>query len=228
MADVKLLGSRSSPFVNRVQIALNSKSVNHVFLEEKFGSKSDILLRSNPVHKKIPVLIHGDKPICESLIIVEYIDQVWSSSPSILPSDPFDCAIARFWAAYVDDKLPSSMKQLRTAQRDDERLAAIEEMVGAMVLMEDAFVKCSTGKGFFGGDGIGYLDMALGSYLGWLRMVEKTVNVKLLDETKTPSLVGWAERFCSHDAVKDVIPGIDELMEVVAMHKAMAQAQSPN
>ena len=105
MASVKLIGDRPSPFVNRVQIALNLKSVDYDFLEETFGSKSELLLKSNPVHKKIPVLIHNDKPICESLIIVQYIDQVWASGPSILPSDPYDRAIARFWGAYIDIKV---------------------------------------------------------------------------------------------------------------------------
>ena len=104
--DVKVLGAWPSPYVIRPRIALNIKSVNYEFLEETFGSKSELLLQSNPVHKKIPVLIHGDKPICESMIIVEYIDEVWTSGPSILPSDPYDRAIQRFWAAYVDEKVP--------------------------------------------------------------------------------------------------------------------------
>ncbi|KAJ8547842.1 hypothetical protein K7X08_021078 [Anisodus acutangulus] len=62
------------------------------------SNKSELLLKSNPVHKKIPVFIHGDNTICESLVIVQY-------SPSILPSDPHDRAISRFWAAYIDDKV---------------------------------------------------------------------------------------------------------------------------
>jgi glutathione S-transferase len=104
-SEVKLLGAWPSPFVMRPRIALNIKAVEYDFLEETFGSKSQLLLQSNPVHKKVPVLIHADKPICESLIIVQYIDEVWTSAPSILPSDPYDRAIQRFWAAYVDDKV---------------------------------------------------------------------------------------------------------------------------
>lgn len=103
--EVKVLGGWPSPFVMRATIALNIKSVDYDFLPEKFGSKSELLLKSNPVHKKMPVLIHGDRPICESLIIVQYVDEVWTSGPSILPSDPYDRAIERFWAAYIDEKV---------------------------------------------------------------------------------------------------------------------------
>lgn len=112
--DVKVLGAWPSPFVMRARIALNLKSIDYEFLEETIGSKSQLLLQSNPVHKKVPVLIHGDKPICESLIIVQYIDEVWTSAPSILPSDPYDRAIQRFWAAYVDDKVGDEGMKERT------------------------------------------------------------------------------------------------------------------
>lgn len=102
---MKVLGAWPSPYVMRPRISLNIKSVDYEFLQEKLGTKTELLLKSNPVHKKIPVLIHGDKSICESLIIVEYIDEVWSSNHSIMPSDPYDRAIARFWAAYLDEKV---------------------------------------------------------------------------------------------------------------------------
>jgi glutathione S-transferase len=104
-SEVKLLGAWPSPFVMRAQIALNIKAVEYEFVLETLYPKSELLLQSNPVYKKIPVLFHADNPICESLIIVQYIDEVWTSAPSILPSDPYDRAIQRFWAAYVDDKV---------------------------------------------------------------------------------------------------------------------------
>lgn len=103
---VKLLGAWPSPFVMRARIALNLKHVSYDFLEEtNLATKSELLLKSNPVHKKIPVLIHNQNPICESLVIVEYIDDAWTSAPSILPSHPYDRATARFWAAYIDEKV---------------------------------------------------------------------------------------------------------------------------
>lgn len=79
--------------------------------------------------------------------------------------------------------------------------------------MEDAFAKCSNGRGFFGGETIGYLDIAFGCYLEWIKAVEKMAGIKALDDAKTPVLVGWAERFCSDDAVKEVMPEADKLIE---------------
>jgi len=104
---VRVIGLWPSPFVIRVLIALKLKGVKYELVEEVVGKKSELLLRSNPVHKKIPVLLHHGKPISESLIIVQYIDEVWSSDdvPAFLPADAYTRAVQRFWAQYVDDKV---------------------------------------------------------------------------------------------------------------------------
>ncbi|KAG8366269.1 hypothetical protein BUALT_Bualt17G0058900 [Buddleja alternifolia] len=102
--DVKLLGVWPSAFVNRVMMALKIKSIKYEFIETNPHEKTELLVKSNPVHKKIPVLFRGDEIICESLVIVQYIDDAWVDGPSILPSDPYDRAVARFWAAYIDEK----------------------------------------------------------------------------------------------------------------------------
>ncbi|KAM3358860.1 glutathione S-transferase U17 [Capsicum galapagoense] len=227
--DLKILGAWPSPYVMRPRIALNIKSLAYDFLEEQFGTKSDLLLKSNPIYKKIPVLIHDGKPICESLIIVQYIDENWTNSgPSILPSHPYDRAIARFWATYIDDKWFPSLRGIAAAQREDAKKAATELVVEGLVLLEDVFKNSSKGKKFFGGDTIGYLDIALGCFLGWLRVTEKMNNVMLLNESKTPGLYKWAEDFCADSAVKDVMPETDKLAEAakVILSKMRAQASS--
>ncbi|PHU02678.1 putative glutathione S-transferase GSTU6 [Capsicum chinense] len=102
---VKLLGVWASPYVNWVELALKIKSIESEFIQENMLNKSELLLKSNPVYKKIPVLFHDEKPICKSLVILQHIDEAWPSGPSILPSDPYDRAIAWFWASYIDEKV---------------------------------------------------------------------------------------------------------------------------
>ncbi|XP_047318145.1 glutathione S-transferase U17-like [Impatiens glandulifera] len=226
---VKLLGLSASPYVNRVQIALNLKSIEYEYLQETFGTKSELLLKSNPVYKKMPVMIHDDKPISESLIIVQYIDDQWSSSgPTILPTDPYDRAIARFWAAYVDDKVFPSLIECSMAAKDG-KTAILERMKGGFSLLEEAFVKSSKGNSvYFGGENIGYLDIALGSLLGWVKAWEKMADFKLLEESNTPNLVLWAQSFLSHEAVKGLIPETDEIVGFAIKLAAMAKSQPSN
>ncbi|CAN6303281.1 unnamed protein product [Urochloa humidicola] len=101
---LQLLDFWVSPFGQRCRIALAEKGLPYEYLEQDLGNKSELLLRSNPIHKKIPVLVHDGRPICESLIIVQYIDEAFPGSP-LLPSDPYARAQARFWADYVDKKV---------------------------------------------------------------------------------------------------------------------------
>uniref|UniRef100_A0A0D9XKR0 glutathione transferase n=1 Tax=Leersia perrieri TaxID=77586 RepID=A0A0D9XKR0_9ORYZ len=218
--EVRLLGSWASPFVLRVMVALRLKVVEYEMQQETLGNKSELLLRSNPVHKKIPVLLHNGKPISESLIIVQYIDEIWASTPAILPSDPYRRAVERFWGEYIGDKFSQVIRVLRgSVPGDKDKMAG--EMFTALQYLEEAFVSCSQGKQYFGGDSISYLDIAAGSHLAWIKAVEKISGIKLLDEARFPNLFAWADRFCAHPAVVDVMPDPDKLVEFTVKHAAM-------
>ncbi|KAJ0982799.1 hypothetical protein J5N97_011054 [Dioscorea zingiberensis] len=215
--EIKVLGTWPSPFVIRVKIALNVKGLVYEFLEEVEGYsvKSELLLKSNPVYKKVPVLIHGGKPVSESLVIVQYIEDAFpiNNGASLLPSDPYDSAIARFWAVYIDEKWSPSLIGILKVKAKEAKEELMKQVQDGLELLEEAFIKCSKGKRWFNGESIGYLDIALGGHMGWLKATEKLEKVKLLDEEKTPNLFAWAEGFCSDDAVKKVMPENEKFVE---------------
>ncbi|GJN18656.1 hypothetical protein PR202_gb05838 [Eleusine coracana subsp. coracana] len=216
-AAVRVVGGWASPFVMRVCVALRLKGVPYEFLQEELGTKSRLLLASNPVHKKMPVLLHGSRPVCESLVILQYVDEAFAgatgSSP-ILPADPYDRAAHRFSADYADAKLPTPLRILRGMIGGDKAKAA-EQVAVALARLEEVFVVECDGKGrrYFGGDDIEFLDIVLGSYVGWFRAAELVTGRPVLDEATAPRLAAWAARFCAHEAVRDVMPDAARLVE---------------
>ncbi|OAY85370.1 Glutathione S-transferase U18 [Ananas comosus] len=230
--EVKLLGrSWGCPYVIRARIALELKGVSYDYVVEQLGEKkSELLLKSNPVYKKVPVLIHNDRPICESAIIVQYIDEVWAGTgPSILPSDPYERAIARFWTGYIDDTWFPALLKIIKVKTEKEKAEALEQSFIGLSLLEETYKKSFEGKAFFGGDNVGYLDIIFGSFLGWVKAIEKISDIKLIDEAKFPLLAKWAERFASVATVKEHVPKTDELVEFFSkVLKDLWNASAPN
>lgn len=102
--EVILLDFWCSMYGMRARIALAEKGVKYEHKEEEdLKNKSPLLLEMNPIHKKIPVLIHNGKSVCESLVIVQYIDEVWKGNGPLIPSDPYEKAQAWFWSDYMDN-----------------------------------------------------------------------------------------------------------------------------
>ncbi|GMI74153.1 GLUTATHIONE S-TRANSFERASE 30B, GLUTATHIONE S-TRANSFERASE 30, GLUTATHIONE S-TRANSFERASE TAU 17 [Hibiscus trionum] len=230
-SNVKLLGWWASPFVLRARLALRLKSVSYEFIEENLlePARSELLLKLNPLYKKIPVLIHDGKPIIESQAIVQYIDEVWPHAPSILPSDARQRADARIWISYIDDKLVPALIVRLVAETEDAKRAATAELEETVAMLERALRKLSKGKDFFGGDNIGYLDIAFGPFFLWIEVIDKFNEVKLLSEAKTPSLLRWAHKsFFSHAAVKDLLPDIEKLAEYALKFRPILIARFAN
>nr|CAB3500329.1 unnamed protein product [Digitaria exilis] len=162
--ELTLLGVWPSPFVIRARVALNLKGLPYRYVEDDLDTKSDLLLASNPVHNKVPVLLHGGRPVCESLVILEYLDEAFPTcGPRLLPDDPTT-------APSLDSGPPTlttrTWKPVYNGRTTEDRVEAARQVVAVLERFEQALAECAKGKAFFGGDGVGLVDVVLGGFLG--------------------------------------------------------------
>jgi len=119
---VKLLTAWNSGFGMRVESALKAKGIEFQTVHEDLSHKSELLLTSNPVKKKVPVLIHNGRAICESRIILEYIDETWPTAPRLLSNDPYDRYLVRFWSEFLDNKSKEIFYELYNVRSAEDKL----------------------------------------------------------------------------------------------------------
>ncbi|XP_073053803.1 probable glutathione S-transferase [Primulina eburnea] len=208
MAEVKLLGSWRSRYSRRVELALKLKGVEYEFIEEDLSNKSPLLLQSNPVHKKIPVLLHNGKPIAESLVILEYIDETWENGPPILPKSPYDRAVARFWARFLDEKCLPAFSAACLGS-GEEQVKAKEEAEESLKVLDNEL----KGKKFFGGDGIGFVDIVGNVIAYWSVIIQELVGIELITKEKFPNLCAWIDEYVNSSFVKEHLPDREKLAD---------------
>ncbi|KAL5159810.1 Glutathione S-transferase 3 [Glycine soja] len=211
-AKVVLLGARFSMFEMRVKIALAEKGIKYEYMEQDLTNKSTLLQEMNPIHKKIPVLIHHGRPICESLIIVEYIDMVWDNNCPLLPSDPYHKAQARFWADFVDQKVYHASKRVWISKGDEKEVAK-KDFLESLKQLEEFLGD----KPYFGGDTFGFVDVALIPFYCWFYTYETFGNFKV--EGEYPKLISWAKRCMQKESVSETLADEREVYEAVLDYK---------
>ncbi|KAK9074128.1 hypothetical protein SSX86_006725 [Deinandra increscens subsp. villosa] len=216
--EVVLVSFWSSPFGCRVKIAMEEKGIPYEYIEEDLFNKSSFLSSINPVHKKVPVLLHNHKPICESLNILEYIDETWSDrSPSFLPSDPHQRAQARFWADFIDKELYEASKKIYRGN-GEQQVVGKNEVLRILKLVEGKIGD----KPFFGGDNLGLVDITLIPFYSRFYTWETFGNFSIEDEC--PSLVAWAKRCLQKESVAKSLPDPIKIYDfIVDLNKYLAK-----
>ncbi|XP_027126623.1 glutathione S-transferase U9-like [Coffea eugenioides] len=217
---VVLHGMWASPYVKRVELALKIKGIPFEYVEENLRNKSPQLLKYNPVHKKVPVLVHNGKPVCESLVILEYLDEVWSTGPQLLPKEPYQRANFRFWAAYIQQLLESIFKLFNADKEAHEK--PLQEVHEKLRNLEDGVKEFYFPEGspnHISAENLGILDVMLVSVLGPFRAKEEAFSVKILDPEKNPLIFSWIQALIELPLVKEVVPPHDKMVGVLQFLK---------
>ncbi|CAA6658143.1 unnamed protein product [Spirodela intermedia] len=185
-----LLSSWPSMFGIRGVIALEEKGLEYEYREEDLGNK------------KGPVLVHDGRPICESLIILQYIDETWpgaDGAPCFLPADPFARSQARFWADFIDKKITDAGANLWMT-KGEAQAEAKKEFMESLKLLEGELGE----KPYFGGETFGFVDIALVCFASWFHTYDVSGSLNM--EAELPKLMAWVKRCQERESVSKALP----------------------
>lgn len=128
-----------SPCAQKVRIVLAEKGLEwekrHVSLPDKENLKPDYL-KLNPLGV-VPTLVDDGRPIIESSIICEYLEDKFPAPP-LRPGDPYQAARMRIWMKRIDNKLhpscgalqwPLVMADKLRQMSEEEKEAMIDKVV---------------------------------------------------------------------------------------------------
>lgn len=213
MGEVIVISYWASMFGMRLKVALAEKNIAYQYIEEDLPRKSQLLLRMNPIFKKIPVLVHNGKPVNESLIALQYIDDMWKDKPpSLMPSDPYRRSQARFWAHFIDNKIYHLAGRVWRQKGDmKEQEAAKKELIYSLQLLEQVLGD----EPFFGGKTFGFLDIVFIGYSSWFSTYETYGKFNM--ESECPKLVSWVDRCMKRESVANSVHRSIDILKYIRM-----------
>lgn len=187
---MKLVGSRTSPFVRKIRVMLAERQVPFEFVEESAWNANTTVPQYNPLNK-VPALVMDDgEPIYDSAVISEYLDAI--SGNTYLPSKPAERARVRRHEALGDGIAEAGItvfleRKREAARQDPAWIARQMDKVNAGIA---AVARALGDKPFLGGAQMDLGDIACACALFWaeFRMPE------LRWRDQYPNLKGWAGR----------------------------------
>jgi len=104
-----------SPCAQKVRLVLAEKDLEWTGRHIDLPSKENLqpwYLELNPLGV-VPTLVHEERPVIESSIICEYLEDKFPETKPLRPSDPHAIAVMRLWMKHVDNKLHPSCGTLQ-------------------------------------------------------------------------------------------------------------------
>lgn len=169
---MKLLGSRTSPYVRKVRVVMAEKKLDVDFVLEDVWAAETRIAESNPLGKVPCLLMEGGEALFDSRVIVEYLDTL-SPVGKLIPALGRERAEVKTWEALADGVLDAAILARLEAtwtgrtevQRSqawiDRQLAKVQAAVKAMSLQLGE-------KPFCAGIYLSLADISVGCALSYL------------------------------------------------------------
>ncbi len=188
-----LCGFGASNYYNKVKLVLLEKDIA---FDEDLKWVGQVELDASPLGK-VPYLKTDEGTLCESAVMVEYLEHKYSAHP-LLPKGPFAAAKARELHIFLDLHLELVARELYAEAFFGGKVSdAVKEKVGKQLQKNvAAFAKLAKFEPFIGGSELTLADCAAAVNLPLVTAVSKTIygNDFLADLPVKSYMKMWSER----------------------------------
>jgi len=205
---VTLLNMRFCPYAQRTILCLNAKGVDYEIINCALMTKPDWLWKLNPIGK-VPVLMHQDITLYESLITSDYVDEVYQGRP-LHSSNPATKAKDKMLVELFNKvQLPQMYLWFgwKRGQGPADRVKHWTNCMNNLQLFESELGE--RGTDFFGGSTMpGWLDYMIWPWMERINiypLVFKDESELAYPSTRFPLLNTWMERMKEDPAVMEYI-----------------------
>ncbi|MBI5461416.1 MAG: glutathione S-transferase family protein [Gammaproteobacteria bacterium] len=190
-----LVSHHLCPYVQRAAILLAEKRVPSERRYVDLASPPDWFLAISPL-RKVPVLLVDDRPIFESAVICEYLDE--TIGPRLHPADPLERARHRSWMEFGSAVL-DNIWRFYTA--DDARTLRhhIDDLTDRMSQLESEL-----GSGpYFAGAQFSIVDAVFGPIFRYFDVFDTVADFGVFRHT--PKVRAWRQNLGERDSVRDAV-----------------------
>ncbi len=169
---MKLLGSKTSPYVRKVRIVMVEKKLDYVFVPEDVWAAQSTITDTNPLGKVPCLVMEAGEALFDSRVIVEYLDTL-SPVGKLIPTVGRERAEIKTWEALADGILDAAilarLEATWVGRSAAERSQAwIDRQMGKIHASLKAMSKGLGDKPFCAGIHLTLADIAVGCALGYM------------------------------------------------------------
>ena len=169
---MKLLGSKTSPYVRKVRIVMLEKKLDYVFVPEDVWSEQTTITETNPLGKVPCLIMEAGEALFDSRVIVEYLDTL-SPVGKLIPAVGRERAEIKTWEALADGVLDAAilarLEATWVGRSPAERSQAwIDRQLGKIHTSLKAMSKGLGDKPYCAGIHLSLADVAVGCALSYM------------------------------------------------------------
>ncbi|KAL0822435.1 hypothetical protein ABMA28_004505 [Loxostege sticticalis] len=217
---LRIYNMRFCPYAQRTILALNAKEIDYEIVNVNLMNKPDWIFDKSPFGKVPALEIKQGETIYESLVTVEYLDEVYPKRP-LLPKDPVQKARDKMIVEVSGAIHTLFFKLVKIPEKvSDENVAAFKRVLD-LIQRELETRKTK----FLHGNVPGYVDYMIWPWFERLRVLADTDHRAKLDAEKYTPLLEYIENMMLDPVVSEYLVPKDILQQ---FHSGFQKPSGPD